>query len=575
MALPPVRRDSDPLVQGWHMFFVLPLAYETWAFPFRCALCSPGNNLLLFTDVASDVFFLIDAIFHAFVMEDRLARRKRSRLRLFQEYLYRQSLPTILPSAVFYALTNSHTPLWLWMLSGVPRFLPRLFRLVRYFQKMQMNLNVDMKRLQIVKFIAVLTLSCHWVGCTYYWIARILEFRDNTWVGQFEATMPGVFHRELSPWWEHYVAILYRGWIGLAPNSYRRPPQNWPEQLFSVAVMFMAMTLSAYLLGTVLPHIVKKDVQLEEYVARRKRLLKFAASRELPPSLVNKILTYYEFQFSKIRRGSAHIKMPRALSEKVANKRFRRFVDSNCLRHFCFHGCETNFLSAMTCMLSELYLMPGEEFMRKGDVARELCFVADGVVQMMGVDDKKEVKKEIRSDIADQSTIVGEISFFFGIPHMQTGRASSDAEVKLLVLSQDDSEKLLGQYPEQEDLILRNILASYNLDKSGARLSDMFVVDETDTIHELQRDAIVQALKRKNEESFTSLSFAVTHGYMVQVKDLMRRGTDLNQSNYDARSALHMAAFEGNIRIVETLIDGDANVNLRNRWQIFVMCRVL
>jgi hypothetical protein len=75
-----------------------------------------------------------------------------------------------------------------------------------------------------------------------------------------------------------------------------------------------------------------------------------------------------------------------------------------------------NFLSEMVCRLSELYLMPGEEFIRKGDVVRELGFVADGVVQLF---EGSEVKKEIRGDIAEQPSIVGDVSFFLGIPQVR------------------------------------------------------------------------------------------------------------------------------------------------------------
>lgn len=118
---------------------------------------------------------------------------------------------------------------------------------------------------------------------------------------------------------------------------------------------------------------------------------------------------------------------------------------------------------------------------------------------------------------------------------MHSARSSMEAEVRLLILSQDDSEELMSQYPEQvitirtqprphlpdhlpikflptgvfsrksrlasivtlygvnwcsflqflcaiwqEDLILRNILASYNLDKDGQRLNDVYVEDENE-----------------------------------------------------------------------------------------------
>lgn len=318
LVLPDIRPHNDPMIRRWHMIFCVPLAYETWAFPFRCALCSAGNSLLLFPDIFSDVCFFVDAIVHAFIAQEKPSKREPTRWSLFKHYMQKQTVTHFLPSALFYLLSRENVSNWVWWTCALPRFLPRFLRLVDYFRKMQLDLKVDMKKLQIVKFIGVLTLSCHTIGCMYYWLARMLSFRDNTWVGQFEETMPGVFDRNLSPWWEHYLALLYRGWIGMAPNSYRRPPQNWPEQLFSVGVMFLAMTLSAYLLGTVLPHIVKKDLQLEAYLARRKTFLKFATMRELPPTLVNKILTSYEFQFSKVRDTNSHLKLPRALSVKVS-----------------------------------------------------------------------------------------------------------------------------------------------------------------------------------------------------------------------------------------------------------------
>lgn len=122
------------------------------------------------------------------------------------------------------------------------------------------------------------------------------------------------------------------------------------------------------------------------------------------------------------------------------------------------------------------------------------------------------------------------------VPQVQSARSSVDAEVRLLVLTQDASESLMAQYPEQEELILQNILAQYNLDKSGRSLNDNHVEDDDSDAMSVQRDLIVQALTRKANESFTALSFAVGMGYVVEVKRLLRRGADVNGVNYDQRS---------------------------------------
>jgi hypothetical protein len=130
------------------------------------------------------------------------------------------------------------------------------------------------------------------------------------------------------------------------------------------------------------------------------------------------------------------VQLTRTLEVKVANFMFREFVQRNCGRGQCFFKCEPNFINALICMLKEIYLMPGEEFVRVGDVARELYFVADGVVKLM---EGAEVQREIRGEIADMANVIGEVSFFLGIQQAQTARASSDSEVRLLVLGQQSS----------------------------------------------------------------------------------------------------------------------------------------
>jgi len=213
------------------------------------------------------------------------------------------------------------------------------------------------------------------------------------------------------------------------------------------------------------------------------------------------------------------------------------------------------------CLLKELYLMPGEEFVRCGDVARELYFVADGFVHLL---EGLEVKREIRGDVADMASIVGEVSFFLGIPQSQTARTSVDADVRLLVLTTENSEKLLGQYPEQQELILKNILASYNLDSHGRDLIEG--QEEEDTSRQLQRESIVLAMKRRDTEAFAALSHAATLGDVEEVRRLIRRGADVNSANYDMRTVLHMACSEGNLRVVEALLEHGAAKNLKSRW---------
>lgn len=61
------------------------------------------------------------------------------------------------------------------------------------------------------------------------------------------------------------------------------------------------------------------------------------------------------------------------------------------------------------------------------------------------------------------------------------------------------------------------------------------------------------------------LSFA-SRGDRVGLNEMLRQGMSPNVQDYDARTALHLAASEGHASIVELLLAYNADVNLCDRW---------
>ena len=61
------------------------------------------------------------------------------------------------------------------------------------------------------------------------------------------------------------------------------------------------------------------------------------------------------------------------------------------------------------------------------------------------------------------------------------------------------------------------------------------------------------------------LSYA-SKGDVNAIKELLEEGADVNASDYDGRTALHLAASEGHGHVVELLLNHGANVNPVDRW---------
>ena len=63
------------------------------------------------------------------------------------------------------------------------------------------------------------------------------------------------------------------------------------------------------------------------------------------------------------------------------------------------------------------------------------------------------------------------------------------------------------------------------------------------------------ALERRKQESYNLLTYAVKEGDLDTVKRVLAEGLPVNSVDYDERTTLHMACMEGNVKIVETLIE--------------------
>ena len=55
-------------------------------------------------------------------------------------------------------------------------------------------------------------------------------------------------------------------------------------------------------------------------------------------------------------------------------------------------------------------------------------------------------------------------------------------------------------------------------------------------------------------------------GDITEVRKNIALGADVNKSDYDNRTALHLAAAEGQEDIVKYLINRGADVNKKDRW---------
>ena len=591
-----VRHWNDPTIQLWYKTMVFPLTYELWSFPFRLALCFPSTcSILWYTDLTCDSFFWFDIVVclhtsippvseheEPIVTFGSISKRfliQKLPLELVPSFAYLIATPicaSLMPAACLQIAASdtegeallgtclSGWPVWVWWASTLGRIIPRMNRLSQYFKAMETNLDMSISTLQVFKYSMIVFMTSHWIGCIYFYLARIQNFNSSTWVRKLENMVP-LYDSFLEPSATQYVVCLYRGFSSLTVSYASSLPNNASEMLFTFVVMIVQVWQVGVILGAIINYTVERDPIAEAHKKMMDDLQQFTRRKQLPPELTERIYRHFEFQHRKaIENQSSHIQLPKSLQIKVASSKFRSVIDRCTSRGQALSGCNTQFLNALLTRLRVVFFMPGEEIFKKGDMARELCFVYRGSCSIMS-DDK--VKRVVHHDAPDSSTIIGEIPYFFGVLYGLHYRATTDSEVQLLVLSKADGDELLANNAGQLELIRGNILAAMGLDEDGnylqANVTDQGEEDPDDLAI---IESLCEALKSHVDETFTALTYAARLGDLDEIQSLIRKRANINHLDYDGRGALAMAAVEGNFKVVELLLLEGVDKNSKNRW---------
>ena len=574
--LHPVEPGSEYL-KMWQKLILLPIIWEIWSFPFRLAfgnIETDVNMWGLIGDGIADCMFVVDILVgfmtiipaSTFPNQPDIANTFQTIMCLrVRHELFWLSSPIFIYQLTSLKIMNGGwlgppgQASWLWWSSGIPRVVQRLRRFVFYFESILVDPTINVQQLQAFRLALIIVLSAHWVGSIFYFLARLQGFGSETWLADFENLLPNY---TIQPRVEStdYLLCMYKGFNALSNLAYDGGiPMNEVEMVFSLMVMLMQVYISALILGTLLNYLVRKNPQEEAHKQQMVNVRLFMDQKKIPQELHQRVDLYLNFQFQKNRQNavSSLIDLPKSLRIKVANANYREIFDKCVTAGRAFAGCKDQFLNAILVKLHVSHVMSGDHVVKRDDLPRELYFVLSGSVQV--VDENNRLQKIVRSDVPDLPPIVGEVPFFLRINHLLAVTASPEHNVQLLVLSSDDSLEIFNEFPENHTTICENLMLSFDLTKEGKQIPG--IEDDLSDPNKLEiKKRIVESMEERTEKRFLSLCTAANTGDPDVITLLARQGANLNRTDYDRRSAMHIACQEGHFRVVEALVHNAAQV---------------
>ncbi|XP_010252297.1 PREDICTED: potassium channel KOR2-like isoform X1 [Nelumbo nucifera] len=423
----------------------------------------------------------------------------------------------------------------------------RLYRarkVEEFFQKMEKDIRINYLFTRIVKLITVELYCTHTAACIFYYLATTLPpaKEGSTWIGSLSmGDYKYINFREID-FWRRYITSLYFAIVTMATVGYGDiHAVNTREMIFIMVYISFDMVLGAYLIGNMTALTVKGS-NTERFRDKMTDLLRYMNRNKLDKDIRSQIKSHLRLRYeSTYTKASVLEDIPVALRSKISQTLYIEIIQQVPL----FKGCTDEFLNQIVMKLNEEFFLPGEVILEQGSAVDQVYIVSHGCLEEVAIGEYGS--EEFIAELEPHS-IFGEVAVLCNIPQPFTVRVCELC--RLLRIEKQSLASILQLYFTDNRQILNNLLKEKDTDLR---------------IKQLESDITYFITKQDSELALGVIS-AAYHGDLNHLKGLINAGADPCKTDYDGRSALHLAASRGHEDIVKFLMQRGANVNCIDKF---------
>ncbi|CAH1802016.1 unnamed protein product [Owenia fusiformis] len=329
-----------------------------------------------------------------------------------------------------------------------PRFL-KVYRLHRFIYMVESR-TVYPNVWRVANLTHILFLGSHWFAAFYYMISEAEGYR-----GGWSYPRP---HGEFATVTRKYLKSLYWSMLTLTTIGDLPPPEtNWEwfyamqdhGYVFTIVSYLIGVFVFATIVGQVGNVITNRNASRLEFERLLDGAKVYMRTHNVPPDMQRRVQRWYDYAWSRGRmNGGGDINSLGLLPDKLKTELALHVNLETLKKVTIFQECEPEFLHDLVLKMKAFIFTPGDLICRKGEVAREMFIIADGLLEV--ISDSGEVLTQMSA-----GDFLGEI----GILNLDGGVNRRTADVRsvgyseLFTLSREDVLDALRDHPQAETLI--------------------------------------------------------------------------------------------------------------------------
>ncbi|XP_052901855.1 uncharacterized protein LOC128309490 [Anopheles moucheti] len=452
----------------WLMLVTISILYNLWTLIVRQSfpeLQSNASRFWLSCDCLTDIVFIFDVAVQlrtGYLEQGLMVYDSR---KLAGHYL--RSRAFLLDLAALVPLDILQFRLGSQPMLRFPRFF-KVYRAVKYYYIVESR-TVWPNLWRVVNLIHILLILAHWFGCFYFLLSEAEGFQGD-WVYPYR---PG----DYATLTRKYLGSLYWSTLTLTtigdlptPETNAEPsqsadgPRSLPRRglksrllqfnsargyVFTIVSYLIGVFIFATIVGQVGNVITNRNANRLEFERLLDGAKTYMRHHKVPGGMKRRVLRWYDYSWSRGRiQGGGDINTALGLLPDKLKTELALHVNLSVLKKVTiFQECQPEFLHDLVLKMKAYIFTPGDSICRKGEVAREMFIIADGILEVLS-----ETGKVLTTMKAGD--FFGEIGILNldGL-NKRTADVRSVGYSELFSLSREDVLTAMKDYPEAQEIL--------------------------------------------------------------------------------------------------------------------------
>ncbi|XP_037091222.1 cyclic nucleotide-gated cation channel alpha-3-like [Pollicipes pollicipes] len=458
----------------WLFLLTLCVLYNVWTLIVRQAFPELQRNVhrwWVACDVLSDLVYLSDIVVQLRTGYLEQGLMVYDSKKLARHYVF--SRPFVLDLLAVLPVDMLQLVLGVYPMLRFPRFI-KVYRTRSYYYMVESR-TLFPNVWRVAMLVHVLLLLAHWFGCFYYLLSEAEDFRGN-WA------YPYYLSSEFTTLTRKYLGSLYWSTLTLTTiGDLPTPDTNYHSNrstlyfanssagimgrrnfksrltqinsntgyLFTIVSYLIGVFIFATIVGQVGNVITNRNANRLEFERLLDSAKLYMRHHRVPRDMQRRVQRWYDYSWSRGHiQGGGDINAALGLLPDKLRTELALHVNLMTLKKVTiFKACQPEFLHDLVLKMRAYIFTPGDLICRKGEVAREMFIIADGILEV--ISESGKVLTTMKA-----GDFFGEIGILNldGL-NKRTADVRSVGYSELFSLSRDNVLSAMRDYPEAQEIL--------------------------------------------------------------------------------------------------------------------------